>query len=121
VHGSEGLDEISISGKTSVLELLDNKILEYEIHPEDFGLNCAPIKAIQTRTCEDNKKIMKDVLDGLPGGPRDIVLLNAAAAIRVSGKASTLQEGVALAQKSIDSGSAKKTLQKLIDITNKTQ
>lgn len=118
VHGSEGLDEISICGHTSVVELFDGKISEYEIHPVDFGLIPAPISQIQTDSCKENIAVMQSILDGKPGAPRDIVLLNSAAAIRISGKVADLKEGIALAKESIDSSAAKNTLQKLIEITN---
>jgi anthranilate phosphoribosyltransferase len=118
VHGSEGLDEISISGHTSVVELHQGQIKEYEIHPMDFNITPAPINTIQTSSCSENIDILNAVLDGQPGPHRDIVLLNSAAAIRISGKVDTLDEGIAIAAQSIDSGAAKNTLQKLIKITN---
>lgn len=118
VHGAEGLDEISICGSTSVVELDKGKIHEYTIHPGDYGLLPVPISRIQSKSCAENIKIMKNVLDGKPGPARDVVLLNAAAAIRISGKVENLVQGLALARKSIDGGAAKNTLQTLIDISN---
>ncbi len=118
VHGEEGLDEISISGKTYVEELIDNTIYEYEITPENFGLQSAPISAIQTENCEQNEQIIMDILQGKKGPARDVVVLNAGAAIKVSGKVDSLQEGIILAQKSIDEGAALQRLKKLIKVSN---
>lgn len=118
VHGLEGLDEISICGPTQVVELLNGKITEYEIHPADFGLTPVPVKRIQTESCDENIRFMESVLNGEAGAARDVVLLNSAAAIRISGKVNSLEDGLVLAKKSIDSGAAKATLQKLIEISN---
>jgi len=114
VNGENGQDEISISGKTKVIELIDNKQYEYEIRPENFNLQSAPISVIQTESCSDNKKIILNILDGKPGPALDVVLLNAAAAIKVSGKVNSLTEGINLARESIESGAAKNILEKLI-------
>ncbi len=118
VHGHDGLDEITITGPTYVVELLHGRISEYEITPEDFGLQSSGLAAIQTDHCDQNGQILYSVLEGKPGAPRDIVLLNAAAAIWVSGKAESLEIALHMAQKSIDSGSAKQRLKRLIEITN---
>jgi len=118
VHGEEGLDEISISGKTYVEELIGNNIYKYEITPENFGLQSAPISSIQTENCQQNEKIILDILRGKKGPARDVVVLNAGAAIKVSGKVDSLQEGIILAQKSIDQGSALQRLKKLIKVSN---
>jgi len=118
VHGAEGLDEISICGSTSVVELNNGQIQEYTIHPGDYGLLPVPVSRIQSKSCEENVEIMKDVLNGKSGPARDVVLLNAAAAIRISGKVDNLNQGLDLARESIDSGAAKNTLQTLIDISN---
>lgn len=117
VHGSEGLDEISICGHTSVVELYKGIISEYEIHPVDFGLQTAPLSQIQTESCADNMKILREVLAGKKGAPRDVVLLNSAAAIRIAGAAGNLQEGLKMATKSIDSGAAQAKLDGLIELT----
>jgi len=118
VHGDEGLDEISISGKTYVVELIDGNIYEYEITPENFGLQSAPITEIQTENCDQNKQIILDILQGKSGPARDVVALNAGAAIKVSGKVDSLQDGIILAQKSIDEGAALDRLNKLIKVSN---
>ncbi|MEK7313254.1 MAG: anthranilate phosphoribosyltransferase [Deltaproteobacteria bacterium] len=123
VHGSDGLDEITLTGETKVTELKvtelkDGFIRTYHIKPEDFGLKrCAP-KDIMGGDPEENARIITDVLNGKKGPERDIVLLNAAAGITVAGKARSLEEGVAIAHGSIDSGEAMKKLKALIAKTN---
>lgn len=118
VHGHDGLDEITISGKTSVVEFIDRKIYEYEITPEDFQLQSAPISTIQSEGCSDSVSFVSDVLKGKPGPATDVVILNAGAAIKVSGKVNSLAEGIELAKESISSGAARKKLEKIIEITN---
>lgn len=117
VHGEDGLDEISVSGNTRVLELVRNEVREYVIRPEDFGLQSAPLSSIQTESCEQNRQIITSVLNGESGPTLDVVLLNAAAAIKVSGMVDTLQEGIKLALKSITSGAAKNKLAQVITMT----
>ncbi|MBN2423608.1 MAG: anthranilate phosphoribosyltransferase [Calditrichaceae bacterium] len=118
VHGEDGLDEITISGKTKVLELIENDIYEYEIKPEDFGLSTAPLSAIQTESCEENEKIIENVLNNIPGPALNIVLLNAAALIKVGGMVESISEGIEKAKKSIETGAAREILNKLIKMTN---
>lgn len=123
VHGLDGLDEITLTGETKVTELKvtelkDGFIRTYRIKPEDFGLKrCAPVD-IMGGDSEENARIITDVLNGEKGPARDIVLLNAAAGITVAGKARSLEEGVAIAHGSIDSGEAMKKLKALIAKTN---
>jgi anthranilate phosphoribosyltransferase len=107
VHGEDGTDEISISGPTAVLALKDGSITGKRVHPEDAGLPVHPIEAILGGTPEENAAKFRALLDGAPGAYRDAVLLNAAAALVVVGKASSLVEGAALARVSIDSGAAR--------------
>ena len=118
VHGRDGLDEITISGETRIIELIDSKIYEYTIRPESFGLQSAPISAIQTASCKENVKILRRVLAGEAGAATDVALLNAGAAIKVSGKVDSLQEGIFLARESLQSGAAKRKLERLIELTN---
>ncbi len=118
VHGHDGLDEITITGSTYVVELMNGNISEYEIRPEDFGMQSYELSAIQTQNCNGNISIVQSVLTGEPGPPLDIVLLNAAAAIWVSGKAANLNLALNMAKKSINSGAAKNCLKRLVDITN---
>lgn len=119
VHGLEGIDEISISGTTKVCELIDGSIYEYHIHPENFKLSPSLLKGIQSVSAAQNKRILLDVLKGRSGPPLDVVLLNAGAAIKVSGKVSSIWDGVQLAKKSILSGAALEKLNKLKDFTLK--
>jgi anthranilate phosphoribosyltransferase len=114
VHGEDGLDEITISGKTRVLELIDKQVYEYEITPEDFKLTTTPISEIKSDSCEENIRYFNQILAGKSGPATDIVLLNAGAAIKVSGKVESLYEGIELAKESIKSGAAKQKLDKLI-------
>lgn len=118
VHGALGIDEISITGKTSIIELIDGQVFEYEITPENFNIHSATISSIQTASQEDNVRIFHEVLNGVPGPALDIVLLNAGAAIKVSGKVSSIYEGIEQARKSVKSGAARDKLQKLIKRTN---
>ncbi|TFH02954.1 MAG: anthranilate phosphoribosyltransferase [Calditrichales bacterium] len=119
VHGLEGIDEISISGPTKVCEMVDGVIYEYQIRPENFKIQSAPLQAIQTNAASKNKKILLNVLKGEPSPALDVVLLNAGAAIKVSGKVNSLWDGVLLARESITSGNALDKLNKLKKFTNR--
>jgi anthranilate phosphoribosyltransferase len=118
VHGSDGTDEISISGTTAVAALADGKITSKEIHPEQAGLPVHPFAAILGGTPEDNGKAFAALLDGAQGAYRDAVLLNASAALCVAGRASDLREGVEMAKGSIDSGAAKSKVTALAKLTS---
>lgn len=118
VHGDDGTDEISISGKTSAAILKDGKITSAEIHPEDAGLPVHPFKDILGGTPDENAIAFKALLDGAKGAYRDAVLLNAAAALMVAEKASDLKDGVALAGEAIASGAAKAKVDGLARITS---
>lgn len=107
VHGADGTDEISICGPTWVAALDGGAVREFELHPEEAGLAVHPFEAIMGGSPEENAVAFRALLDGAPGAYRDAVLLNAAAALVVAGKAAGLKEGVGLARESIDSGSAK--------------
>jgi len=113
VHGS-GLDEITTTGETKISEFNNGEIKTYEIKPEDFGFKRVPLKELQTSSIEENTSILLDILKGKKGLHRDIVLMNAAATIYIAGKASSIEEGIKLAEKSIDSESAYQKLQDLI-------
>lgn len=118
VHGSDGMDEISISAPTFVAELKDGKINEYTVHPEEFGLKPAPLNAIQVSNVEEAKDMLLSVLDNQPGAARDIALLNAGAAIYVAGLTTTLKGGVRKAEEVLASGAAKHKLTQLIEASN---
>jgi anthranilate phosphoribosyltransferase len=114
VHGRDGLDELSTTGPTLVAELKDGAVSTFEVTPEDAGLARASLDALKGGDAAVNAAALRDVLDGVAGAYRDIVLLNAGAALVVGGKADDLRAGVALAAKSIDSGAARAALERLI-------
>lgn len=119
VHGSDGLDEITLSGTTKVAELRAGAISEYTIQPEDFELERATIETIQVTDIAEAKAMFLSVLDNQPGPSRDIVLLNAGAAIYVAGKAESLGQGVQKARDALASGAAKDKLRALIESSTK--
>ena len=118
VHGSDGLDEISISSESKITELNHGKVTTYIVAPEDFGLRRSSLAEIQGGDARQNSEIILGILRGAPGPRRDIVVLNAAAAFLASGRANDLSEGVKLATESIDSGKALRKLEHLRDFTN---
>jgi anthranilate phosphoribosyltransferase len=121
VHGSDGTDEMTITGLSWVAALEeDGSIHETELHPEDFGLPVHPFEAILGGTPADNAAALRALLDGASGAYRDAVLLNAAAALTVAGHASDLREGVAQATESIDSGAARAKIAALAKLTSET-
>jgi anthranilate phosphoribosyltransferase len=117
VHGSDGTDEISISGTTSVAVLKDGKITPREVHPEEAGLPVHPFRDILGGTPSENATALRALLDGAKGAYRDAVLLNAAAALVVAERADDLKSGVEMARDSIDSGAAKRAVETLARIT----
>ncbi|HVV60289.1 MAG TPA: anthranilate phosphoribosyltransferase [Pseudolabrys sp.] len=118
VHGSDGLDEITTSGATSVAELDGGKVRTFEIAPEDAGLPRAKPGALLGGDAAHNAKALMDVLKGKPSAFRDVAVINAAAALIVAGKAKDLKEGASLAAKSLDSGEAEGRLDRLITVSN---
>ncbi len=118
VHGKDGIDEISISTSTKICELVDGAIYDYEIKPEDFQIHSAPIKTIQSKSCTSNKKLLLNALKGENSPALNVALLNAGAAIKVSGKVESIADGIKLAKKSVSSGAAKDKLDRLIDFSN---
>jgi anthranilate phosphoribosyltransferase len=118
VHGSDGTDEISICGETSVSAVEAGAVRDFTLHPEDAGLRSHPFEAILGGTPAENAAAFRALLDGAPGAYRDAVLLNAAAALMVADRVETLADGVALAAASIDSGSARTKVQALARLTN---
>jgi len=117
VHGAGGLDEISLSGETKVGEVRHGIVRIYEVTPEDFGLERAPLDAISGGDAAHNAGLIRAILSGERGPRRDIVLANAAAAIVASGRAPDFLEGALTAAQSIDSGEARKKLDALIAFT----
>jgi anthranilate phosphoribosyltransferase len=120
VHGSDGLDEITISGPTFVAALKDGEITTFEITPEDAGLPRAPAESLKGGDAEANATALNGVLQGKPSAYRDVALLNAGATLIVAGRATDLKEAVALGAQSIDSGAAAARLAKLIAVSNAT-
>ncbi len=118
VHGADGMDEISISAGTYMAELKDGKISEYTVHPDQFGLPSAPVEMLRVSNSDEAREKLLGVLNNEVGAARDIVQLNAGAAIYVAGLAGTLKEGIAKADQVIASGAAKNTLQQLIQLSN---
>lgn len=119
VNGADGLDEITISAETRVGELKQGTVTEYSIRPEDFGLQSAPITSIQVKDSNQAKAMLLSVLENKKGPARDIVLLNAGAAIYVSGVADSLVQGILLAQRAIESGAALQKLHELVAFSNR--
>ena len=117
VHGADGLDEITVTGPTYVAELKHDFITEYTIEPRQFGLDTATIESIQVKDAAESKARVLSVLANEPGPARDIVTLNAAAALYVSGVAGSLWDGVALARDAIASGGAARKLEHLVRFT----
>ncbi|HJP33191.1 MAG: anthranilate phosphoribosyltransferase [Candidatus Latescibacteria bacterium] len=118
VHGSDGLDEITVTGPSRVSELLDGEVRTYEIEPGDFGIKPATAADLQGGDATENAGILKSVLDGENGPRSDVVVLNAAAAITAGGLAQDLAEGVSLARESLSSGKAGQALDRLVEISN---
>ena len=114
VYGRDGMDEVSLGAATLVGELKDGEISEYDIHPEDFGLRMHSNRALRVDSPEQSVAMLRDVLEGKAGAPRDIVVLNAGMALYAAGVAPSMQEGMAQARQSIDSGAALAKLQALV-------
>ena len=124
VHGADGMDEISFTGDTYVAELKNGQVSEYVLNPAQYGLSTHQLKDIQIRDAQESKAMILDVLNGKhdtekSAAARDIVLMNAGAAIYVSGQAESLQAGIHKAAEVIDSGAALEKLNQLITLSNK--
>jgi anthranilate phosphoribosyltransferase len=113
IHGAGGLDEISLAGPTQIVELKDGEIRRYEVAPEEFGLDRAPLAAIRGGTAAENAALIRRILEGESGACRDIVAMNAGAALVVTGNAKTMREGAELAGEAIQNGGAKRKLEEL--------
>ena len=121
VNGSDGLDEITISGATNVAELKDGQVIEYTVTPEQFGFKTASLDSIKVANKEEAKAMLLGVLDNQPGTARDIVQLNAGAAIYVSGITATLADGIKKAGEVLASGAAKAKLAQLVEVSNQSK
>jgi anthranilate phosphoribosyltransferase len=117
VHGAGGIDEISTAGHTKVSECRDGAVHTFFVHPGEFGLAKASAADLRGGDAVENASIIRRVLEGQRGAPRDIVLLNAGAALLVAGRVSSVREGIARAAEAIDSGSAKDTLERMVRLS----
>ena len=113
VHGSGGLDEISTIGNTKVSEVRDGSVTTYEINPEDYGINCTDKQGLSGGDAAENASIILSLFEGRKGAKRDILLMNAAAALYVGKKAESFKEGIGMVEEIIDSGKAMKKLEEL--------
>jgi anthranilate phosphoribosyltransferase len=114
VHGLDGLDEITITGVTRIAEAHEGSVKSYEIEPEEFGMKRAALQEISGGDAQQNAAIIREVLAGEKSPRRDVVVLNAAAALAAAGRAEHIAQAIPLAEKSIDSGAAAKKLEALI-------
>ena len=119
VHSEDGLDEFSIANKTYVAELKDNKISTYTVHPHDFGLEEGSLDLIQAENAEQSLALIHEAFSGKQGVARDIIALNAGAAIYVSGLVNSLEEGITKANQTLSDGSAQDKLDAYIHASNK--
>jgi len=118
VHGGGGLDEISLAGPTMVAEVRDGRVRTFSVEPEEFGVGPAPIDAVGGGTALENAALIRRILEGETGAPRDIVVINAAAALVAAGICENFREAADAARRAIDSGKAGKTLANLKAFTN---
>ncbi|MBI2745713.1 MAG: anthranilate phosphoribosyltransferase [Burkholderiales bacterium] len=119
VYGKDGMDEISLGAATLVGELKNGEVTEYEIHPEDFGLTMASTRALKVDTPEASRAMLMGVLDKQPGAARDIVLLNAGAALYAANVVASMAAGITRAREVIDSGAAKAKLEQLVTVAHR--
>ena len=117
VHGSDGLDEITLTGTSRISELRDGKVSTYDFDPATLGLETCSLEDLKGGDSEENAAITEGILKGEKGPKRDISLLNAAAALVVAGRVSDMKDGLAVAVESIDSGEAYRKLELLREIT----
>jgi len=117
VWGKDGLDEISLGAATQVAELKDGQILEYEIHPEDFGLSMVSNRCLRVTDAQESKNMLLHALENQPGPAREIVILNAGAALYAANLASSIRTGIAQAKESIASGAARAKVDEFVQFT----
>ena len=118
VHGMDGLDEITITGATKIAEVRDGVVRKYEVMPELFGMKRAPMESLAGGDATANAAIIRAILSGEKSPKRDVVLLNAAAALVAAGRADSIMDGLPAAAESIDSGAAQAKLNKLVEFTS---
>jgi anthranilate phosphoribosyltransferase len=117
VYGRDGMDEVSLGAATMVGELRNGEIREYEVHPEDFGLQMASNRALKVETPQESLALMRQVLDDQPGAARDIVLLNAGAALYAANVVKDIPAGIAKAREVVSSGAARAKLEQLVRVS----
>jgi anthranilate phosphoribosyltransferase len=118
VHGVGGLDEISTFGETRVTELKNGHVTSYIFNPESIGVSLSDVAHVSGGTSEQNAEIIRTIVGGKKGAPRDIAVVNAGAALYVADMAESIGDGVRRAADAIDSGAAKNKLKQLIEYTN---
>ena len=118
VHGFDGLDEITLTGETQIAELKNGKVNNFSFDPKEFGYSLCSVADLKGAEPETNAEIMREILNGSSGPKTDIVVLNAAAAIYVGGKADSIEKGILVAKNSIESGAALKKLEELCRVSN---
>jgi anthranilate phosphoribosyltransferase len=118
VSSADGLDEFSVSGATRVVELRHGELSTYDVTPEQVGLERATDGAVGAGTPEQNALVLREVLAGNPGTERSLAVLNAGAAVYVTGAADTLEQGVRSAEQAVDSGAAQRVLERWVEATS---
>ena len=118
VHGSDGLDEITVTGPTRIAEVRSGSVRCYEVTPEQFGIACSPMESLMGGDAAENAAIIRTILGGEKSPKRDVVLLNAAAALVAAGRADTIEQALPLAKESIDKGKAAEKLEALVAFSN---
>jgi len=119
VYGKDGMDEVSLGAATMVGELKDGQVTEYEIHPEDFGLHMKSNRGLKVTDARQSKEMVLEALGDVDGTPREIVVLNAGAALYAAGIATSIADGIARARETIASGAAMRKLQEFVAATQK--
>lgn len=118
VHGADGIDELSTTGYTKVAECREGTVNTFYVHPADFGMSKSTPADLKGGDAAENARIVRAVLEGKPGPARDVVLLNAGAALFIAGRAATVRDGITRAAAAIDSGAARDTLDKMVRCSN---
>jgi anthranilate phosphoribosyltransferase len=119
VWGKDGMDEISLGAATMVGELKDGEVREYEVHPEDFGLQMVSNRSLKVADAAESKTMLLSALDNTPGTAREIVALNAGSALYAANRADSIGAGIALARETIASGAARKKVDEFVQFTRK--
>ena len=119
VHGKDGLDEISLGAASLIGELKNGEVTEYEVHPEDFGLQMMSLRNLRVGSADESRAVMLGALDNKPGSAREIVCLNAGAALYVANVAESIGDGIAKAREAIASGAARAKLDQFVAVTRR--